>query len=83
MPPTVNPVIEQLRAEIARDVEVESSAAVLIRGFGTRMQAAVDAALENGATAAQLEPVTTELTTLVGATDDLAAAVAEGTAPTP
>jgi len=60
-----------------KDTEgVVESATALITSFGTRMQAAVDAALENGATAAQLVPVTDELAAMKSKSDALAAAVA-------
>jgi len=43
------------------------------------MQAAIDKALENGATAEQLAPVQEEVTALNTSSDDLSAAVTENT----
>lgn len=52
----------QVLADLTREVEemttVAESAAALINGFKERTQAAVDKALQNGATAAELAPVT-------------------------
>ena len=60
-----------------KDTEgVVDSATALINTFGTRMQAAVDKALENGATAEQLQPLTDELAAQKAKSDLLAAAVA-------
>ena len=55
---------------------VMDSAKLLIDTFTTRMQTAVDAALENGATAAQLAPLTAELAIQKSKSDELAASVA-------
>lgn len=74
-----NPVLESLRTEVAEDVTIMGSATVLINGFTARLQAAVDAALANGATAAQLAPVTDEIAALKAGSTDLAAAVAANT----
>lgn len=52
----------QVLADLTREVEemttFAESAAALINGFKERTQAAVDKALQNGATAAELAPVT-------------------------
>ena len=61
--------------EIAETRGVIQSAVTLINGIAARIQAAVDAAMANGATAAELEPVTTALAELSGDADALAAAV--------
>ncbi len=55
---------------------VMSSAKALIDTIGTRVQAAVDAALANGATEAQLQPLTDEVATLNAKSQELADAVA-------
>src|ERR1043165_5080655 len=52
------------------------SATALISTFAQRQQAAIDAALENGATAAELQPLTDLQASLVATQSDLAAAVA-------
>jgi len=57
-------------------VGVMKSATALITTFATRLQAAVDAALENGATAAELQPLTALKADLVSESSNLAAAVA-------
>ncbi len=60
-----------------KDTEgVVDSATALVNSFAGRIQAAVDAAIGNGATAEQLQPVTDELAALKGKSDALAAAVA-------
>jgi hypothetical protein len=60
-----------------KDTEgVVESATAFINGMAARIQAAVDAALENGATAAELQPVTDEVTALKAKSDALAAAIA-------
>jgi len=60
-----------------KDTEgVVDSATALINGLAARIQAAVDAAVANGATAEQLQPVTDEVAALKAKSDALAAAVA-------
>ena len=54
---------------------VEASAATLIRGIAGRIQTAVDAALANGATAAELAPVQAEADALKASNADLTAAI--------
>jgi uncharacterized membrane protein len=74
-----NPVIADVRDTVARATTVVTSATALIKGFNARMQAAVDAAIANGATAAELEPVQTEIDNFDTAAQDLAKAVTENT----
>ena len=63
--------------QTVKDTEgVVDSATALINSFAARVQAAVDAALANGATAEQLQPVTDEVNALKAKSDALAAAVA-------
>jgi hypothetical protein len=65
--------LDALRAQVARNTEVDASAIVLLRGI----KAALDAAIAAGDPAAL-----TELSNSLGAsTDQLAAAVAENTLP--
>ena len=72
-------VLDDLKAEVENDVTVMGSATKLINGFAARLQAAVDAALANGATAEQLAPVTDEVAALKAGSADLAAAVQANT----
>lgn len=76
----MNEVIANLAAEVANDVTVMASATTLINGFAARQQAAIDAALANGATAEQLAPVQAEVDALKAGSADLSAAVAANTA---
>jgi hypothetical protein len=76
---TVPKILTDLDAAITKATTVQASAALLIRGIPTRLQAAVDAALANGATAEQLAPVQAEIDALTTAGDDLAAAISENT----
>lgn len=71
-----NPVLADLAAEVERTKTVEASAVALINGIAARITAAVAAAIANGATAAELQPVTDEVTALKAANDSLADAVA-------
>lgn len=70
-----NPILAELTAEVSRDVDVKNSAVIALNGVAGRIEAAVAAALENGATAAELEPVTAEVALLRSSSDELAAAV--------
>jgi len=72
-------ILADLEAQVAASVQVETSAAALINGIGARIQAAVDAAIANGATAEQLQPVQDEVTALKTSADALSAAVAANT----
>lgn len=72
-------VLEDLRVAVEHNTAVVSSAVALINGIAARIQAAVDAALANGATAAELQPVTDEVTALNASADALAAAVQANT----
>lgn len=74
-----NKILEDLKAEITRATEVDASAVVLINGIATRIQAAVDTAIANGATAEQLAPVTDEVNALNASSTDLANAVKANT----
>jgi len=74
-----NPVLEALRVEVENDVAVMSAAKTLIDGIAARVQAAVNQALQNGATEAELAPVQTEVDALKAGAADLSAAVAANT----
>jgi hypothetical protein len=54
----VNPILGTLQDEITQTRGVIQSAVTLINGFGARIAAAVEAALANGATEAELQPFT-------------------------
>lgn len=75
----MNPALEPLRAEIEETKEVNASAVTLINGIAGRVKAAVDKAIENGATAEELQPLTDELASLDASNAALAAAVAANT----
>jgi Mg2+ and Co2+ transporter CorA len=76
-----NPVLAELEKEVASDVTVMGSATTLINGFASRQQAAIDAALANGATAEQLAPVQSEVDALKAGATALSAAVVANTPP--
>ncbi len=69
-------VLTDLSAEVTNTTGVMASAVVALDGVGARIQAAVDAALANGATAAQLAPVQAEVDALAASRTALATAVA-------
>jgi hypothetical protein len=74
-----SPILAALEAEVAEATTVMASAVTLINGFSARVQAAVDAALANGATEAELAPVQAEIDALNAAGEALAAAVVANT----
>jgi hypothetical protein len=74
-----SPILAALEAEVTEATTVMASATALIEGFVGRIQAAVDAALANGATAAELAPVQTEVDALHASAGLLAAAVGANT----
>ncbi len=72
MPADLQPIIDEMTA-----AETEEQAAIVfIQGVPALVQAAVDAALANGATEAQLQPVRDLGVQLQAQTDALAAALA-------
>jgi hypothetical protein len=74
-----NPVLAALEAQVTASTAVEASAVILINGIAARIQAAVDAAIANGATAAELAPVQGEVDAMKASSDTLSAAVAANT----
>lgn len=72
-------ILADLDAAVTNARTVMASAAVLIRGISDRINAAVQVAMANGATAAQLAPITDEVAALRASEDDLSAAMAENT----
>lgn len=71
-----NPVIGDLQNAVDKTEGVMESATTLINGFAARLQAAIDQALANGATAEELAPFIAEVQQLNDNADALAAAVA-------
>lgn len=76
-----SPILAALETEVAEATTVMASAVTLINGFAARVQAAVDAALANGATADELAPVQAEIDALNASGEALAAAVLANTEP--
>lgn len=72
-------ILAQLDAQVTAAVTVMASATTLIKGIAARVQTAVDAAIANGATAAELAPVQAEVDALAASSNDLASAVSENT----
>ncbi len=72
-------ILDDLKAEVKAATDAEDSATLLINGIAARIQAAVDAALTNGATAAELQPITDEIAALKASSDALSAAVVANT----
>ncbi len=81
--PTAQETIDALTAVVARAKTVDDSAIALLNGIPGLISTAVTAALANGATAAQLAPLTDLVTTLGNETDSLAAAVTANTPAAP
>ncbi len=69
-------VLADLAASVTNIVGAAQSAEAALNGVAARIQAAVDAALANGATAAELAPVQDEVNALNAEASNLAAAVA-------
>lgn len=72
-------LIPDLEAEVTEEVTIMGSATALINGFGARLQAGIDAALKDGATAAELQVLTKLKTDLDAGGAALAAAVSANT----
>jgi hypothetical protein len=71
-----NVTLDNLAAQVSATLGAEASAVTLINGFAARVQAAVDAAVRNGATEAELAPVQAEVDALTASSTALASAVA-------
>jgi hypothetical protein len=76
-----NPVLAQLATQVQANVDAEASAVIVLNGIAARIQAAIDAALANGATEAELQPVTDEVAALNNSAAALSAAIVANTAP--
>lgn len=74
-----NKIIGDLTTEVQETKTVMASATKLINGLNDRIKAAVDKALENGASAEELAPLTDLTTELTAEEDALSAAVAANT----
>jgi len=74
-----SPILAALEAEVTEATTVMASATARIEGFVGRIQAAVDAALVNGFTEAELAPVQAEVDALHASAEILAAAVIANT----
>jgi NAD(P)H-flavin reductase len=70
-----SPVLQDLIDEMTNAQTVEESAIIFIQGVPGMIQTAIDAALANGATAAELAPVAAVGTDLKAKSDALAAAL--------
>lgn len=79
--PTAKEEIAALTAQVNKATTVEKSAEVLINGFAQRLTDAVQAALANGATAEELQPLADLGVALDTESDALAAAVQANTVP--
>jgi hypothetical protein len=73
------PVLTDLATAVSNITTVAASATALINGIAARVQAAVDAAIAGGATAAELAPVQAEVDALNSNATSLAAAVSANT----
>ena len=78
-----NKTIDDLVAQVEKSKTVEKSATLLIGGIAARMQAAVDAAIAGGVSAADMAPVQAEIDSLGASSDDLATAVSANTLAAP
>lgn len=74
-----SPILSSLSDAVTRQTSVDTSAVTLITGIADRVAAAVQAALANGASEAELAPVQAEVDALNAGSDALAAAVQANT----
>lgn len=72
-------ILDDLAAQVKATTDAEDAAILVLNGIAARIQAAVDAAVAGGATAAQLQPVQDEVNALKAKTDELSAAVVANT----
>jgi hypothetical protein len=79
----MSPIIDALTAQVTRAEGIEESAVTLINGIAQRIADAVAAALANGATAEQLQPVADLGTALDNESTVLSDAVAANQPPGP
>lgn len=74
-----SPILDQLTAQVTNATTVEDSAITFINGIQAQIDAAVAAALANGATAEQLQPVSDLSTAMQAKSDALTAAIIANT----
>ena len=74
-----NPVLGSLTTEVGEATTIMASATALIGGFQSRLEAAVAAALANGASEAELQPLNDLVSALDREGNALAAAVQANT----
>ena len=74
-----NPIVDAAIAQMTSTDTVLDSAIVYVNAVPKAIQAAVDAALAGGATAADLKPVSDLVTVMQGKSDALVAAIAANT----
>lgn len=74
-----SPHIDNLTSDITKATDVVKSATILINGFQKRLDDAIAAAVTNGATEAELKPLSDLSDVLESETSTLAAAVAANT----
>lgn len=74
-----SPILANLTREVTEARTVMAAATLLIGGIGARIQAAIDKALENGATAEELAPLQAEADALDADANALSAAVVANT----
>ena len=75
------PVLDALKTQVEKTVGALQSGTVYINGMKARFDAAVAQALQNGATEAELAPVTDEIASMGTETDAFAAAIAANPLP--
>ncbi len=76
-------ILDDLKAQVESTETVEASALALINGITARIESAVSTAIAGGATAAQLAPITDEVTALKASSDALSAAITANTPAAP
>lgn len=70
-----SPILDQLKQQVQQTTGVEQSAITLINGIQAQIDQAVQAAMENGATAEELQPVSDLSNAMSDQTNQLAAAI--------
>jgi hypothetical protein len=74
-----NPTLDALAQQVKSNTDAEAAAVTVLNGIAGRIDGAVQAALANGATAAELQPVSDEVAALKSSADALSAAVVANT----
>jgi len=75
----MSPLLTNVNDDVTKATTVSRSATVLINGIAAKIEAAVAAAIQNGATEAELQPVSALSDELEVASNELAAAVTANT----